>query len=394
MGKVTEWLLRRFVKNYSCVGDAAVRTAYGTFAGWVGITCNLLLVAGKLVVGFLSGSVAIVADGLNNLSDAASSIVALVGFRIAARKADKEHPFGHGRYEYISGLVVAIMVLLIGIELGRSSVGKIVRPTPIDFGFWGYVVLLASVSLKVWMTAFNRNVGRRINSTTLLATSIDSRNDVIATSAVFLAMITSTWSGFNLDGWMGLGVAGFIVYSGIGLIKDTLNPLVGEAPPAELVEYISVKIAAYEGVLGTHDLIVHDYGPDRRFASAHVEMSSGQDAMISHSIIDTIERDFLENDNIRLIIHYDPVVTDERTESIRAWVEQQVKTIDADLAIHDLRLVEGQNHVNYIFDVVAPPELEMPEAELRQRIQDVVQQGRDSIHVIVNIDSGYGTSLQ
>lgn len=386
---MTEWLVRRFVKNHHSIGDASVRTAYGSLAGWVGIACNLLLVAGKLTIGFFSGSVAIAADGLNNLSDAASSIVALVGFKIAARKADREHPFGHGRYEYISGLVVAVMVLLIGIELGKSSIEKIIRPTPITFGFWGYVVLLASVSLKVWMTVFNGNVGRRINSTTLQATSIDSRNDAITTSAILLAMIISYFSRVNLDGWIGLGVAGFIVYSGISLIKDTLNPLLGEAPPLELVGYISDKIAAYKGVLGTHDLIVHDYGPNRRFASAHVEMSSGLDAMISHDIIDTIQRDFLENDNIHLIIHYDPIVVDEQTDSIRIWIEQQVKMIDRRLAIHDLRLVDGRNHVNYIFDVVVPPEFEMPEAELRKRIQEAVQQGKKSIHVIVNIDSCY-----
>lgn len=391
-GKMTEWLVRRFVRNSNCIGDASVRTAYGTLAGWVGIVCNLLLVIGKLAVGFFSGSVAIVADGLNNLSDAASSIIALIGFKIAARKADREHPFGHGRYEYISGLVVAVMVLLIGIELGKSSITKIIHPTPIAFGSWGYVVLLASVSLKLWMTVFNRNIGRRINSTTLQATSIDSRNDAIATSAVFLAMVVSGLSGVNLDGWMGLGVAGFIVYSGIGLIKDTLNPLLGEAPPAELAEYISEKITAYEDVLGTHDLIVHDYGPDRRFASAHVEMCSGLDAMIAHDIIDRIQRDFLENDNIHLIIHYDPIVADEHTDNIRARVEQQVKTIDERLTIHDLRLVDGRNHINYIFDVVVPPEFEMSEAELRKRIQEAVQQEKKSIHVIVNIDSCYITT--
>lgn len=386
---MTELLLRCFIKNHDRIGDAAVRTAYGSLAGWVGIVCNLLLVAGKLAVGFFSGSVAIIADGLNNLSDAASSIVALVGFKVAARKADREHPFGHGRYEYMSGLVVAVMVLLIGIELGKSSFKKIILPTPVAFGFWGYIVLLASVLLKTWMAAFNRNVGERINSLTLQATSVDSRNDALTTSAVLLAMVISHFFHVNLDGWMGLGVAGFIIYGGIGLIKETLNPLLGEAPPPEFVEYISKKIAAYEGILGTHDLIVHDYGPERRFASAHVEMSSGLDAMISHDIIDKIQRDFLENDNIHLIIHYDPIVTDKQTGCIRAWVEQQVKAIDERLNVHDLRLVQGRHHMNYIFDVVVPPEFEIAEAELRKRIQEAIQQGDASIHVIVNIDSAF-----
>lgn len=389
---MTEWLLRLFVRNYDQVDNPAVRTAYGSLAGWVGIASNGLLVVAKLAVGFLSGSVAIIADGLNNLSDAASSIISLLGFKIAAREADREHPFGHGRYEYLSGLVVAALVLVIGIELGKSSIKKILQPTPVAFGVWSFVVLIGAVLLKTWMAAFNRQLGRRIHSTALQATSVDSRNDAIATGAVLISMLVSRFFGVNLDGWMGLAVAGFILYSGVKLVKETLNPLVGEAPPAELADYILAKIAAYDGVLGAHDLIVHDYGPSRRFASAHVEMSSDFDAIVAHDIIDTIQRDFLENDNIHLIIHHDPIVADEQTYQIRDWVEQQVQTIDERLSIHDLRLINGRNHVNYIFDVVVPPEFTMPEKELRRRIEQVVQQGRKSIHVIVNLDSTYVTT--
>ncbi|NLW17438.1 MAG: cation transporter [Firmicutes bacterium] len=389
---MTEWLLRRFVKDYDRLEDAEVRTAYGSLAGWVGIASNLLLVAAKLLIGFLSGSLAIIADGLNNLSDAASSIVSLLGFKIAAREADREHPFGHGRYEYISGSVVAVMVFLIGIELGKSSIKKIIRPTPIAFGAWSFIVLIGSVLLKLWQAAFNRNLGRRINSTALLATSVDSRNDAFATMAVLIAMVVSHYFAVNLDGWMGLAVAGFILYSGVGLVKETLNPLVGEAPPVELADYILNKIATYDGVLGVHDLIVHDYGPNRRFASAHVEMSSELEPIVAHNIIDAIQRNFLEKDNIHLIIHHDPIVADEETYRIRDWVEQQVKTIDERLTIHDLRLIEGRNHINYIFDVVVPPEFAMSEKELRKRIEQVIQQGRHSIHVIVNIDSTYVTT--
>ncbi len=390
---MTEWLLRHFVKDHENIQDDAVRSACGRLAGLVGIVCNLLLVAGKLTVGSVSGSVSIIADGLNNLSDAASSVIALVGFKVAARTADKEHPFGHGRFEYIAGLAVAVMILVIGIELGQSSLAKIISPTPVAFGFWGFAVLTASVLLKVWMAVFNRSMGQRISSATLQAVSADSRNDAIATTAVLLAAMVSHFTGVNLDGWMGLGVAVFIVYSGVGFVRDTMNPLLGEAPPPELVKYIADKIAGYEGVLGTHDLIVHDYGPGRRFASAHVEMPSDLDALIAHDIIDNIERDLWENDSIHLIIHYDPIVTGEETDSIRAWVDRQVKTIDDRLTIHDLRLVDGPSHTNYIFDVVTPPEFEIPEKELLKRIEEAVQRGEKPIHTVVTIDRSYAATL-
>lgn len=384
---MTEWLLRRFIKDFDRVEEASVRTAYGSLAGLVGIVSNLLLVAAKLAVGLLSGSVAIIADGLNNLSDAASSVISLAGFKIASRKADREHPFGHGRYEYISGLVVAVMVLFIGVELGKSSIEKIVRPTPIELGAWVFVVLSASVLLKVWMAVFNKDIAHRINSTALQATSADSRNDAIATAAVLLAMVVSYFSGLNLDGWMGLVVAAFILYSGVGLVKDTLNPLVGEAPSPELVDYIAAKITSYEGVLGTHDLIVHDYGPSRRFASAHVEIAGDLNAIKAHKIIDTIQDDFLDQDNIHLIIHYDPLINGDENYHLRTWVERQVKTIDERLTIRNFRLTEGRKHTNYIFDVITPLEFSLDANALSQRIEEVVQQGRKSIHVHSNIES-------
>lgn len=379
--------MRRFIRDFDRVEEASVRTAYGSLAGLVGIVSNLLLVAAKLAVGLLSGSVAIIADGLNNLSDAASSVISLAGFKIASRKADREHPFGHGRYEYISGLVVAVMVLLIGVELGKSSIEKIVRPTPIELGAWVFVVLSASVLLKVWMAVFNKDVAHRISSTALQATSVDSRNDAIATAAVLLAMVVSYFSGLNLDGWMGLVVAAFILYSGVGLVKDTLNPLVGEAPSPELVDYIAAKITSYEGVLGTHDLIVHDYGPSRRFASAHVEVAGDLNAIKAHKIIDTIQDDFLDQDNIHLIIHYDPLINDDENYHLRTWVERQIKTIDERLTIRNFHLTEGRKHTNYIFDVITPLEFSLDANELAQRIEEVVQQGRKSIHVHPNIES-------
>lgn len=387
---MTQWLVRHFVKNYQEIEKPEVRTEYGKMAGWVGIFCNLVLFAGKLAAGLVSGSIAIAADAINNLSDASSSIVTLLGFKLAAKPADKEHPFGHARIEYITGLAVAVMVLVIGIELGRTSIGKIIDPTPVNFTIWSYAVLVFSIVLKTWMAIFNRKIGRKINSTTLEATYADSRNDVITTSVVLFAALVAGFTGLNLDGWMGLCVAVFILISGIGLVRDTLNPLLGEAPDPEMVKYVGDKIAGYESVLGTHDLIVHDYGPGRRFASAHVEMSSQQDVILAHDIIDNIEQDFLEQDNIHLIIHYDPIVTgDAQTDNARAWVKKRVAEIDPRLTIHDLRLVDGPTHTNYVFDVLVPAEFSMSDTELKEVIQKKIQHGDKPIYTVVTVDKSY-----
>ncbi|MFV0413283.1 MAG: cation diffusion facilitator family transporter [Oscillospiraceae bacterium] len=386
---MTQWFVRRFVKNSENTTDPAVRAAYGRMAGLVGIGCNLLLVAAKLASGLVSGSVSVLADGLNNLSDAASSIITLIGFKLASKPADKEHPFGHARFEYIAGLAVAVMVLVVGVELGKTGIEKILNPTPVAFTAVSFCVLAGSVLLKLWMFAFNRRLGKKIDSTALMAAGADSRNDVITTSVVLLGAAIAYFTGVNLDGWMTLGVVGFIVVSGIGLIKDTLNPLLGEAPSPELVKYVAAKIAGYKGVLGTHDLIVHDYGVGRQFASAHVEISSDMDVLVAHDIIDNIERDFLENDNIHLIIHYDPIVTGADIGNIRAFVEKKVKEIDPCLTLHDLRVVDGPTHTNYVFDVVAPVDFALGEQELLQKIQQAVQNGAKPIHTVVTVDRSY-----
>ncbi len=383
---MTEWLLSHFVKDYKNTQDAKVRTAAGGLAGRVGIFCNLLLVVGKLFAGFLTGSVAIMADGLNNLSDAASSIITLIGFKFASKEADKEHPFGHARIEYLAGLTVAVLVLVMGIELGKSSIDKIINPTPVSFGWVSLLILFASILVKAWMAAFNRNVGQRINSSSLRAASVDSRNDVITTAAVLLGALITHFSGVNLDGWIGLGVAVFIFYSGINLIKETLNPLLGEAPDPEFVQYAVEKIEGNEGILGTHDLIVHDYGPGHRFVSAHVEMSSELDPVVAHDIIDRIERDFLDEDNVHLIIHYDPILTGEQMDDARNWMEQQVKTIDDRLSIHDLRVESSPNYTNYVFDVLVPPECDMTEKKLRQHLDELAKTMDHPTGMIATID--------
>ncbi len=387
---MTRLLIKWFVKAPEEVHKPEVRQQYGKMAGLVGIFCNLLLFLAKLLIGFLSGSISITADAVNNLSDASSSVVTLLGFKLAAKPADKEHPFGHARIEYIAGLAVAVMVLVIGIELGKNSINKIMHPTPVVFTIWSFLVLGLSIGVKLWMAFFNRTIGKKIGSNTLEATYADSRNDVITTTAILIAAAIAMVSGLNLDGWMGAGVSIFILWSGIGLVKSTIDPLLGEAPDPELVAYVAEKIVKYDGVLGTHDLIVHDYGPGRQFASAHVEMSSEEDVLKSHEIIDQIERDFLEQDNIHLIIHYDPIVIGSgEIDTAREWTIQQIQTIDSRLTLHDFRMVDGPSHVNYIFDVVVPSNFTMDEKELQKEIQQRIQHGKKKITTVVTVDDSY-----
>lgn len=389
-GRMTKLLIRLFVKNHEQVQDTKVRTAYGKLAGWVGIFCNAMLFIGKFLIGMLSGSVSISADAINNLSDASSNIISLLGFKMGSKPADQDHPYGHARYEYLSGLFVSVLIIVIGVELLRSSIQKIRMDSGVDFSWILVIVLVASILVKLWMAVFNRYMGKAINSETLIATAADSRNDVISTSAVLAASILSHYTSLELDGWMGILVAGFILYSGIGLIKDTLDPLLGRAPDAALVEMIQKKIMSYEGVLGTHDLMVHDYGPGRLFASVHVEMAAEEDVLKCHDIIDNIEKDFLENDNLNMVIHYDPIVTsDEAVGDLRKWLSRQVKTIDERLTVHDLRLVPGVSHTNMIFDCVVPHEFELSDREVRQQIQKMVSAEYEDYHCVITLDKSF-----
>ena len=334
------------------------------------MVCNLLLAGGKIAVGVLTGSVAITADGMNNLSDASSNIVSLVGFKLGARPADSEHPYGHARYEYLAGLAVSVMILVIGVELLKESFAKVLHPTAVAFNWVMVAVLAASILVKLWMSALNKHIGTAIESETLLATAADARNDVITTAAVLAATILTKLTGFDrIDGLMGLGVAAFILYSGAMLVKDTIDPLLGAAPDPELVEHIEKKALSYPGVLGVHDLMIHDYGPGRQFASVHVEMSARQDPIASHDVIDGIERDFLKDERLHLIVHYDPVATDDpRVPALREAVSEICKTIYAKMTIHDLRIVPGAKRVNVVFDCVVPYDCPFSETEIRRRM--------------------------
>ncbi|MBS7220838.1 MAG: cation diffusion facilitator family transporter [Candidatus Metalachnospira sp.] len=384
------WLVKKFVHDYENVHDINVRASYGKLSGKVGIFCNAFLFAVKFIMGTISGSVSITADAVNNLSDAASSVISLIGFKMAEKPADEDHPYGHARYEYLSGLTVAVMIILIGFELFKTSFDKVIHPSTVDFSIVLVIVLAVSILIKLWMAFFNKSLGKKINSSALEATAADSRNDVISTSAVLVAAVISHFFKINLDGYMGIAVAVFILYSGIGLVKDTLDPLLGKAPEPELVDYIQKKILSYDGVLGTHDLMIHDYGPGRKFASVHVEMAAEGDVLKSHDVIDNIERDFLSKDNLNIIVHYDPIVTkDDIVNDFRSWLMEQVKSIDPHLSIHDLRIVPGNSHTNLVFDCVMPHCINMSPSELKAEIRRLVNIKYPNYYCIITIDSSY-----
>lgn len=365
------------------------RARCGRLAGWVGIICNILLSAGKFIAGNLSGSVSITADALNNFSDASSSLISLIGFQLSEKRPDAEHPYGHARYEYISGFVVAILIIVIGIELLRSGIERIITPQPVDFSIVAIVVMLVSIAVKFGMMIFDRSMGRRIDSKTLIAAAADSRNDCIVTAAVLAAGILSHRTGVQLDGVMTVLVAGFILFSGAGLVRDTMDPLLGNAPSPEMVGKIREKILSYPGVLGTHDLIVHDYGHGRKFATVHVEMAAENDVIKSHEIIDDIERDFLR-EGINMLVHFDPVVTDgSATGEVRRELDRIVRLIDSRLSIHDLRLMNcGERTIAY-FDVVAPKELGMNESELREEISRFTAQKYPDMRCEITLDNSF-----
>ena len=331
------------------------RSATGRLSGIVGIISNLVLFALKLLVGTLSGSVSISADAMNNLSDASSAIVTFLGFKLAEKPADDDHPYGHARYEYLSGLAVAAIILVIGFELAKSSVEKIIAPSPVSFSWLTAGVLVGSIAVKLWLALFNTSLSKRIGSTTLAATAADSRNDCIATGAVLAAGLLQHFLGWQVDGIMGLAVAIFILYSGIMLARDTVSPLLGERTSPELQQLIVDYVSQCPKVLGYHDLMVHDYGPGQRFATLHVEMDNREDPLLCHELIDDMERECLQNHNVHLVIHYDPVVTDDpETNRMKALLAAEISAIDPRLQFHDFRMVSGDHHTNLIFDISMP----------------------------------------
>ena len=392
---MTQFLIRCFIKRPDDAKDAAVRTAYGNLASLVGMACNILLCIGKLLAGTLFGSIAIMADALNNLSDASSNVVSLIGFRLAAKAPDAEHPYGHARYEYLAGLVVSVTILAIGLSLLKESALKVLHPTPVAFSWLSIGVLAASILVKLWLSGFNRAVGKKINSETLMATAADSRNDVLTTGAVLLSTILCSLTGYGIiDGIMGVGVAAFILWSGWGLVMDTLSPLLGESPSPELVEHIERTVMSYPGVLGVHDLMVHDYGPGHQFASLHVEFPAETDPLTAHDVIDNIENDFLKKDRLQVTIHYDPIVTaDASVGVLRARLKEHARQLDPRLSIHDLRIVPGDSHTNVLFDLVFPAGYTGDIDQMLAKMCQFVKEQDPKYCCVVKVEQSYASAL-
>ncbi len=392
---MTQFLIRCFIKRPDDVKDVAVRTAYGNLASLVGMACNILLCIGKLLAGTLFGSIAIMADALNNLSDASSNVVSLIGFRLAAKAPDAEHPYGHARYEYLAGLVVSVTILAIGLSLLKESVLKVLHPTSVVFSWLSIGVLAASILVKLWLSGFNRAVGKKINSETLMATAADSRNDVLTTGAVLLSTILCSLTGYGImDGMMGVGVAAFILWSGWGLVMDTLSPLLGESPSPELVEHIERTVMSYPGVLGVHDLMVHDYGPGHQFASLHVEFPAETDPLTAHDVIDNIENDFLKKDRLQVTIHYDPIVTaDASVGVLRARLKEHARQLDPRLSIHDLRIVPGDSHTNVLFDLVFPAGYTGDIDQMLAKMCQFVKEQDPKYCCVVKVEQSYASAL-
>lgn len=367
---------------------AAQRGAIGKLSGAVGIACNLLLFGLKLAVGVLSGSVSVTADAMNNLTDASSSVVTLLGFRLAEKPADKDHPYGHARFEYLSGLAVAAIIVVIGFELAKTSVEKIFSPAAVAFSPVTAAVLIGAILVKLWLAGFNGNLAKYIESQTLAAAAADSRNDCIATGAVLLAAAVEHVTSWRVDGYVGLAVALFILYSGAMLAKETVSPLLGEAASPELRRLIVDYVSSQPKVLGYHDLMVHDYGPGQRFATLHVEMDNREDPLLCHELIDDMERECLESHNVHLVIHYDPIVTDDpESNRLQQAVRQELAEMDRQMRPHDFRMVRGTEHTNLIFDVPLPEEWKGRESEIKQRLEaELSRQEGQRIYTVITFD--------
>ncbi len=388
---MTKLLIKLFIKNADATTPKG-RELFGRLAGAVGIICNLILSVMKLIIGTVTNSVSITADATNNISDAGSSIVTLVGFRLSGKPADKDHPYGHARIEYISSLIISFIILLIGCSIFKESVIKIFKPEESLFNIATVIILVASILVKLWLSVFNTYLGKQIDSKALEATAIDSRNDVITTTAVLIASVISHFTGFNLDGYMGVIVSIFILISGINLVKETLNPLLGQPPTKEMFESIEKKILSYDNVLGVHDLMVHSYGPNTYFASAHIEMDAKIDVLVCHDIMDQIERDFKSDLNIHLVVHLDPTILDSpEINELKEMVNDIICEIDRELTFHDFRVVVGEENKNVLFDVVVPPEYKYSDEELEKMItKRITEMSNGKIFTVLVVDHSYG----
>lgn len=387
---MTRLLIRLFVKNYKNAESNAVRQNYGKFSGAVGIFTNLLLFTIKIIAGTLSNSIAIMADAVNNLSDSASSVITLLGFKMSSKPADRQHPFGHARFEYISGLIVSIMIFIVGFQFAQNAVGKIIHPEKTDFTLLSGCVLAVSILLKLWQGSFYRSVGKQIHSEALMAAAADSRSDVISMLIIVAGALITRFTGYNLDGYMGIAVAVLIMLTGYQLVRKTSGPLLGEAPSKELVDDIYHTIKQNEGIIGVHDLAVHNYGPGRCFASVHCEVPAERDILVSHDIIDNIERDFLNRKGIHLVIHMDPIITnDERTNELRIKVHEMIEKISPGITMHDFRVIWGPTHSNLVFDVCVPFEFKMSDQQIIDEVKEKVHELDPHYYAVITVDHDY-----
>lgn len=388
---MTTLLIKLFIKDKDNITNPKVRGRYGILSGFVGIAVNVILFLAKFLVGTMTNSIAITADAVNNLSDAGSCAVTVFGFKMASKPADADHPFGHGRIEYITAMVVSFIVLFMGFELATQSVDKIRNPEDVTFSLVGAIIIGISIFGKLWLALFNRKLGKKINSPAMTAVVADSLSDIAATSVTLIALILSKFfPSLHLDGWLGIIVAGFVLKAGYGIFKETLNALIGNPPTKETVEKLELKILSYENVTGIHDLILHNYGPDKFFGSVHVEMPSDIDVMISHDIIDNIERDIFHESGIQLSIHYDPIeVNNERVRELKVIAAAAVRRISEELSIHDFRVVDGPSHTNLIFDVVVPRKFPLSNDDLMAEISSEISKNGRNFFAVINIEYAF-----
>ena len=384
---MTNLLIKLFVKDSKNTSDPAVRKRYGYLGAFTGIVLNILLFLGKLIAGILAGGISVIADAFNNLSDAGSSIMTFVGFKMAGMPADSEHPYGHGRMEYVSGIIISFIIMMMGFELGKSSVEKIFSPEKSEFIILAVSVLGASLLVKLWMALFNKKLGRKIDSATMKAAAADSLSDCISTSVVIICMFIQLFSGFELDAYAGIVVALFILYTGFSTFKESLTPLLGTKPKKELVEEIENTVMNYDGIVGVHDLMVHDYGVGRMVISLHAEISSKTDIMLAHELIDLIEDDLREKYRCSVTIHMDPVVVDDKkADEVKKVVLDIIKNIDSSLTIHDFRITDGVSRINVIFDLVTPFGFRYKDGELALMIKNAIAEKDGRLNAVITVE--------
>ena len=387
---MTNFLIKHFIPNASDVKSPAVRQRYGVVSSVVGILCNALLCTAKIAAGLLTGAVSIVADGINNLSDGGSCVVSLLGFKMAGKPADDKHPFGHGRIEYVAGLIVSFIIVLMGVELAKTSLDKIFHPEEISFSWITPAVLGISILVKLWMCFFNRKMGDKIDSAVLRATAMDSLSDVAATSSVLAGFVIGYWARVNLDGYLGVLVALFILYTGVSTAKGTLDLLLGEAPDPEFVKQIQQEVLSYPEIIGVHDLIVHNYGPGHSVVSLHAEVPCDVDILKIHDTIDNAERDLKKKFDCEVVIHMDPIITDDKeTNEIHQKLSSIVRLLDSRVTIHDFRMVKGPTHTNLIFDIVVPHQFRLTDDQVVESLRQAVKALDARYEIVVNVDKAY-----